>query len=1525
MVTDTLPSIAPKNTYKYALNAVFGDREYGGYGLSNEESNSLVCDLGGKIVGYTHIDERDWTLIFLKEKDGASSLYYYDHKKDSCEFILSDKEFGCNFCFDDCEFKYGEVKSFGACNDLHVYFSSCCTYFKVNIDEMLAPKRKQSVKDCQDCSYFQMFKCVCEPSLSLTTTDNNGSIAEAGSLGFAVKLGDAEGNFTNYSSISRFLTLGSDNNNSGDVANQGATLHLTGLDPTYNRVTIAIIRKVGGITTVEELPSQAYTGDGFTFNYYGQQGTPLDISDVTVKSKAFIRGQDMYQKDGRMFFYNIVGERNVNYQKYANKIQIGFTEYETTLEEAKRHQLPSFVRGENYAFGITLKYCDGTKSKVFHIPYNAYQDITSGSVIDNNTNLNISTPKIITGDSDSYDFQDESSEWNYGNLQGNVVTPNQGSKTKEFKTSEGCCPILINKTNRSKTLRGDQWVDAIGNQLTETQIVEKRTFAAKKYESVLQYPEIKDCDGVRMYPNGNITYHTTPTNCESPFYVSQNNGVRNRWQPERDEFGNIRVRLLGISLSNIVLPKDEELPKPLCPNSPYEIVYVQRTEQNKSVLAKGILTGMFKGNVYGKDYLYPRHGVNSFEHVDRFIAPQGNTSSRMGELYEGEDGKTAYNFHSLDTDCDRPYLPATHIRYEHTLTGGGFKHGMYSSETTEPEDSWNGQEIHQKGTRISNNLSKHYCNFTNGNSATVLLPITGLTYAPSNSIVTNPPGISYPLNNRYRESSVYLEIEGKINIDGDWDKSFVGDVNHHWCPLWAKAAYVSLIRELPDQYGSVEGLKYCSLNIHARDVHCNSATTIKGIAGDTFLTPYTKRRTSYVSDKIGDTFSVINSKGEVEELGICSSSISDNDADIGLRCYTDLPTYGDLSDPRNYAGLHTIAGGGTSSSDLSRTCEDARAQTGSESDYYYPQTLTGLVHFMQESSISGCNLTVGDEYADQVNWANLRLLGQDPSLDGNTWEDNYLTRVFYCEVRQPSRRQKWVKSLFMTFVNIIDPILNLSDILTTSMTNFSLSTYFTEDTIDTLLGIEKCNTDNPDSCIRNFQDNWCNYNNDYNCINCLEGQYGLESTYNTCACNTCEKGNTTNEIYHTNKQNTDSEVDAYTNVGINAYNELPAEAGGLRRLFEIGGRLHAQTSDSIYQLQEQVGNFTNNVELITGTNSLLLYPRLVAGTNSFGLIGTNHPNASIDVPGVGYFTIDSESNKIYKLSANGQIPISDIGMGNFFRDSLGFCKTDESCCDCFDEKSENGIFYSVGYDPMYRRVLFTKSDGDFSFTASFDPRPTQDAPNGRWVSFHSYYPQGYFNNRKDLFSYIDGKIYKHNIEGDYQTFYGDKESHIILTNVSDPSLNCYSIESIETFTEADTIIEGYPVGNIETTFDTMAVWNNYQSTGTMPVSTEETSTGVQASRTCGVWRYDGLWNKVPQDCRDFTPTVENQSRKCTPMKPLINNEIIDEKNQLKPTDGNTKLYDRNNCIYLEYSGGDCKTRLRTLLIDTKITKDETIN
>lgn len=1630
MNRDAIEERTPANTYSSALNAIHQSRDNIAFGLVNEESNRLAHKFSGQIKGWSYIDDLNKTLFFVANGN-SSEIWLFDNVVERAEFVVSDTEVGCQWGFAGCNFLHGEFKRFNGCNELHVYWSSDCVFHVLNIDEMLNPERKAGAIR-QGCAYFENFRASCSPHLSALASQNSGSTLEGGTVQFAVQLQDVDNNTTNVFRVSQPVSIETPDNIAGQIAKGSARLRIDNLDPNWKDVIIYVIHTVGGVETIKRMPARGYTSRGMTFEYYGQKGELVDASVLYNKNKTFLRGRDLLQKDGRMFYYNVQKEKNLNYQKWANNIQVRVVEYEVSMEMQQRYHFPSMMRGEVYALGIRWNFSDGTHSSVFHIPGGGgggaaspdngepttaqYCRSESGECLpciicgddcaqcDPGPNVETRAKRIPAPGGSPDDPGGPSLEDDYkpigidgaegGNGRFNTDDehdrkrnpsmrkdrPNESDKLEDaleavvdaIDTTEssyveaaqceactkecpcdaiGCCggsgdcctewipgheepcdcdvlpnsvsadiadianshayndslfsemgrfddpdpdltpntfkgnakkiiddatrnreyetrkrPNIEGYTNATSdgrsvskdrtptaqtrevrtifdpgitddngqnttetevpvspnTARGDNWVDSYGNELTEESIRKVRELSPSTYTSSIQYPDDTDCAGDRFFPTGPVTYHQMPATSESPHFRSTQNGVVNKYQPDNYEFAETVVYPLGLKFDNVHYPSDDELPKPLCPSNPYTIMYVKRTDQNRRVFAKGWLSGMFNGEVYGKQYLYPRHGVNSFETVDRFIASGTNGTSRKGS----HNDDATYTFHSPDTDADRSYLPVTHIRGELALKGSGWRHGLYAEGRKPRENQWTGTRKDNLGARVSNNLN-HYD--TSGSQTT----IEGISYAPGNTVVTTPAGMDRPLMNRYRESSVYLKAGARLPGD-ERDKSFVGDVLNHAAPTQCNAPYVSLIREIPDQYGSVESLQYIELGLNASQLHGPGGFSLEGVCGDSWIGPYAKRRTSYVSNKKGDFFHPPRKPQSVcRERSICEMPDDKMYEYFGVDYYpTKLPKSGDRWDPKNYAGLHTI-NGECGEYGYSKPFNIAAAEDDSESDFYWPGTLKSLVCTIVESNLNPFLLETGEgpqKETGKVYYPKLKDLYLDSEAPArHPWEESYLNR-FYKYIEQPSLKQRTLKTMIRSFINLIVPAMGLTQVpnmegvldtvgtimvypLLAALWVFANNALFTDRRLNQMLGIDDCLRDEEggefDDKVENWEDAYARYNWDYSKVNDFNIGVAMQLPYNTCDCNTCDDEGTTDLIYHTGKQNPGSDIDAYRNVKLNHYFELPAHFGKLQKLFTQGGALYAHTTDGIVRLTLQQDG------------TLAAEPQMLLDELKEGIFGTRSPNAAVNTP-MGYVFVDEEARKLYRF--NGTIPeeISNYGMSSFFKEYIVPCEYDA----CYDEKTANGVGYSIGWDPRYNRLLLTKKDKQLcnSFTASYNPVMQPE----HWISFHSYIPEGYLWDRNSLFSIRTGRgeVWRHHEKGSYGNFYGTQ--YPFLVEFTAPSGDMLPMDT----TNFELITDGWVDGkrDLDKTFDKIMLFNSTQSTGLREVELISDDLGSRRSQ-----------------------------------------------------------------------------------------------
>jgi len=244
-----------------------------------------------------------------------------------------------------------------------------------------------------------------------------------------------------------------------------------------------------------------------------------------------------------------------------------------------------------------------------------------------------------------------------------------------------------------------------------------------------------------------------------------------------------------------------------------------------------------------------------------------------------------------------------------------------------------------------------------------------------------------------------------------------------------------------------------------------------------------------------------------------------------------------------------------------------------------------------------------------------------------------------------------MKSIMRAAITVIGPLLSLGargvDSLSTLqsyITGGTATTFhellnnvlFSNEQLDKLLGIPTCKTDantTTQSCIRGFFRNPCRYNWDYSAINDIYAYCGMADDYYGCSCDDCKNNQTSNTIYYSEEHKQGMAEDAYTIVKpLNKLTIDPSE-GKLTNLPTINGTLYYHTTDILRPLQHGRVALASSVgEVILGTGDFLNYTG--GGGPIEGFAGLQHHNHQINSQW-GYFFIDQEAAKIYKLSDQG--------------------------------------------------------------------------------------------------------------------------------------------------------------------------------------------------------------------------------------------------------------------------------------------------
>lgn len=1011
------------------------------------------------------------------------------------------------------------------------------------------------------------------------------------------------------------------------------------------------------------------------------------------------------------------------------------------------------------------------------------------------------------------------------------------------------------------------------------------------WETDEQYPmtENDKCESIYGDMAGkNVRLFKVPSTAKLPSFVSFKGGVPNLHDAGNAEDDDAFVFMTGLNISNIVLPTDT--PKPLCKENPFTIYMAERTEANKTVVGTGMAISTFKGEIAKTEYAFPKIGVNSYEYFDREVNPGGDNNFRGGKNME----KPAYIIHSPDFNFRRPVLNPTRCLFEEEISGHGFRHGLYAkgavpNAPTLPREN-------QKGARQSIVMNRSV--LIGGDNKGKNKCVKAITYAPEHSIVNRDGKFTYSLMNLWKESSVYTEFEDKNNpgnnkpipflVDangeygGDYplkdrtsDTSFSGDTIHHQRVIEsARAHKVTFIRDLPRQYGSVISMVGIPFGLEGRDME---QTTISGLVGDSYMNPYTVKRTSYVSDKVPKEIAPLSMAMEI--LGI-KSDLLGRILDpifkvVGLQKIGDVPVSG-ASDPRNSQGGFRQGGAPIRNSDR-----------------YFPHLVKTNIWFWCNSDVNVDYRQVGSVENGEVHSRRLKSLMLDSSFpDGWNWKETFLNR-FYAESNETP---KWkiiarvLMNLIFTFgIGLSVLIKGVGDIVVAvaqigggtvglqtvgaivafyvallevwfgiAWLIFWVASSIDNKAIDNMLGLDLVRPDvqNADGTFSMFdgrlrqagETNYHRISSDIHTVNNLDIGFTMSDPYHVDKCDVYD-----NSIRYCDPQSQASSIDAWRNFKVNNLFTIPQDNGQVQKIFIMNDKVFAHTTDNIIMIEAGRSSMqTTTGSIYLGSGDLFGASEPLYGGVYEGFGGTKDPNAGV-MTNAGYVFPDREARTWYiftgssvsrlgakskrqaqRAKCTGQnvspLPMIQGGVEMFF-ENYGDFELLRSYPEFknVDNKSRNGIGYSVGVDNSLDRILITKRDYrplkpiadinnanlsnkelfcDVSYTISFDME-TYDA-----ISFHSYKPRVYAWNRHDLYSFEQNRMLLHNIRGKYLTF--DCVKHPFVVEIVVAQNENFKYESTLLFTECFEW-DGCQFLKRIKTFDKVMAYNDNQNSGEMTV------------------------------------------------------------------------------------------------------------
>ena len=210
--------------------------------------------------------------------------------------------------------------------------------------------------------------------------------------------------------------------------------------------------------------------------------------------------------------------------------------------------------------------------------------------------------------------------------------------------------------------------------------------------------------------------------------------------------------------------------------------------------------------------------------------------------------------------------------------------------------------------------------------------------------------------------------------------------------------------------------------------------------------------------------------------------------------------------------------------------------------------------------------------------------------------------------------------------------------------------------------------------------------------------------------------------------------------------ELEPNYGGIQKLHALDTNLLAFTEDKVFKILADKDALFNADEGVNVTATNLVLGQAMVYQGNYGI--STHPESFAYFGNNIYFT-DAKRGVVMQLTpANGQLfPISNNGMGNFFRDRIG---TANKLIGAYDGAKKLYVISMQGYnelDPAIGSETLLNETSDATLGYSLKGQ--------YWTSRYSFIPESGLTLNNKFYTFKNGKIYLHNSDtSGRNNFYG---------------------------------------------------------------------------------------------------------------------------------------------------------------------------
>jgi hypothetical protein len=374
----------PVGSSRFARNVVDGQTFQD---ISNEAGFDIEQTVNGTIIGI--IPTNDGYVVFSKGNvNGEDEISFVD-KDNNRTIIIRDNVLNFNtlnliegvYTFN---FKNELIIAWwdGLRDDANVprILNINCLPFELNPD--------YSFVNSSDVDLLNLFAYINSPEIELDAVLDNGGNLATGVYSFAIAYKLPDGNYSNYTSFTNWVSIFSkssesifidiEGNESDSASTKSIKLTINNLLTNYTHFSLAVIKRIGGVLSSIIFTDLPITSSSEEFHYLNDDNSfNVPLESVIVPFETYTRVKTGTTLQNRLYLANLKKLPDFQYQPYANNIKLEWVrnldvnigQYTNSYKDPVFiFNSKGFLTNEVYAFYLVFKLKDGTYSSAYHIP-----------------------------------------------------------------------------------------------------------------------------------------------------------------------------------------------------------------------------------------------------------------------------------------------------------------------------------------------------------------------------------------------------------------------------------------------------------------------------------------------------------------------------------------------------------------------------------------------------------------------------------------------------------------------------------------------------------------------------------------------------------------------------------------------------------------------------------------------------------------------------------------------------------------------------------------------------------------------------------------------------------------------------------------------------------------------------------------------------------------------------------------------------------------------------------------------------